>query len=171
MEGLPDKLPENVKSAYEQFLQGKDWYDLKTVHTDSEGGKVEFEMFGEESLGTVKAFLLAPFVLESLERGQVIVMDELNNSLHPLLVRFLVGLFNNRKANKGNGQLIFTTHETGILSQDILRRDQVWFCEKDEGQATKVFSLQDFKPRKDVANLELAYRSGRYGALPYIKER
>lgn len=169
-EDFPATLPESFKVAVKDLLKDEDLYDAKTFHTDSEGKQIGFDLFEEESRGTVNAFLLAPIVLKSLNQGIVLVVDELDNSLHPSLVKFIVGLFNNRKANTGDGQLIFTTHETGILNQNILRRDQIWFCEKNENQATQVFSLQDFKPRKGVTNLELAYRSGSYGALPYIRE-
>lgn len=106
-----------------------------------------------------------------MENGHVLFIDELHNSLHPKLVRFLVELFHNPKTNPKNAQLIFTTHETSILNQEIFRRDQIWFCEKDTEQATKLYPLTDFSPRKGRENLELAYLSGRYGALPFIKNR
>lgn len=99
------------------------------------------------------------------------MIDEINAKLHPTLVHYLVGLFNSVEHNPNNAQLIFTTHETSILDQDILRRDQVWFCEKDENQATRLYSLLDFKPRKGHENLEAAYLSGRYGAIPMINAR
>ena len=96
------------------------------------------------------------------------MIDELHNSLHPELVKFLIQLFHSDKTNPHNAQLIFTTHETSILSQTIFRRDQIWFCEKDNQQASSLYPLTDFSPRKDRTNLELAYLSGRYGGLPFI---
>ena len=98
----------------------------------------------------------------------MLFVDELHDNLHPKLVEFLVQLFHNNQPNPKNAQLVFTTHETSILKQDIFRRDQIWFCEKDQDQATTVFPLTDFSPRKDHENLEIAYLSGRYGALPYL---
>jgi AAA15 family ATPase/GTPase len=78
-------------------------------------------------------------------------------------------MFHNLEINKHGAQLIFVTHETSLLNQDTFRKDQVWFCEK-EGNATELFSLVDFKVRKGVDNLESAYLSGRYGAVPYLKQ-
>ena len=96
------------------------------------------------------------------------IVDEINNSLHPILVAYFTGLFNSVEYNPKNAQLIFTTHETSVLDQDIFRRDQIWFCEKDENHATRLYSLLDFKPRKGYENLEAAYLAGRYGAVPVI---
>jgi len=96
-------------------------------------------------------------------------VDELSSSLHPLIVRFLIGLIQNPEINKHNAQLIFTTHDTSVLDSDILRRDQVWFVEKDGEQASKLYPLSDFTPRKGEA-LEKGYLKGRYGALPFIGE-
>jgi AAA15 family ATPase/GTPase len=78
-------------------------------------------------------------------------------------------LSHSEKTNPNNVQLIFTTHEASILSQDIFRRDQIWFCEKDKQQATSLYPLTDFSPRKDSENIELGYLTGRYGALPFIR--
>ena len=99
----------------------------------------------------------------------MLFVDELHDNLHPLLVRYLVGLFHSPETNPKGAQLIFTTHETAILSQDVFRRDQIWFCERDPAQATRLFPLTDFNPRKGLENLERSYLSGRYGALPYLK--
>jgi AAA15 family ATPase/GTPase len=123
----------------------------------------------DESDGTQKMFAFAAPWLETLERGRVLVVDELHDNLHPALVQFLVTLFHSPATNPRGAQLVFTTHETSILNQDILRRDQIWFCERDERQATRLYPLTDFSPRKGLENLERAYLSGRYGALPYLK--
>jgi AAA15 family ATPase/GTPase len=102
-----------------------------------------------------------------LENGYTLILDELQNSLNPKLVEYLVKMFHNPKLNKNGAQLIFTTHETSLLDQNIFRRDQIWFCEK-ENNATEVFSLADFKVRKGVDDIEKAYLSGRYGAVPNL---
>ena len=81
----------------------------------------------------------------------------------------MVELFHNKKTNPKNAQLIFTTHETSILSQDVFRRDQIWFCERNQEQETIVYPLSDFSPKKGKENLEAAYLSGRYGALPFVR--
>jgi len=103
-----------------------------------------------------------------LQDGAVVFIDELNNSLHPTMVKFLVSLFNSADSNANNAQLVFTTHETSILSQDVFRRDQIWFCEKNKAQSTTLYSLSDFKVRKGSDNIERNYLSGKYGALPFI---
>ena len=165
---LPQDMSDSVKQVIIKEMEHKEFYDVKTIHQDSGGESIEFDL-EDESDGTRKIFALAGPFLDSLERGHVVFIDELPDNLHPELVKFLVGLFNNKRTNPGNAQLVFTTHETHILDQNILRRDQIWFCEKDATRSTQVFSLTDFHPRKRE-NLELAYLSGRYGALPYVPE-
>mgnify|MGYP000843943103 FL=1 len=123
----------------------------------------------DESNGTRQLFLYAGSLLDVLEKGRVFFVDELDTSLHPLMVRFLIGLIQNPSINRHNAQLIFTTHDTSVLDTDIFRRDQVWFVEKDTHQASRLYPLSDFSPRKHEA-LEKGYLQGRYGALPYIGE-
>ena len=106
--------------------------------------------------------------LDALEDGNVLFADELNSNLHPLLVKYLVNFFHSKETNPNNAQLIFTTHETSILNQDVFRRDQVWFVEKDQKGKTELYSLSDFKAKKGRDNLESHYLSGAYGALPFI---
>lgn len=166
---LPQDMSDNVKQVIIKEMEGKELYTTITVHQSAEGETIEFDL-EEESDGTRKIYALAGPFLDSLERGHVVFIDELPDNLHPALVKFLVGLFNNKRSNPGNAQLIFTTHETHILNQTILRRDQIWFCEKGSSRATQVFPLTDFRPRKMRENLEAAYLSGRYGALPYVPE-
>ena len=125
----------------------------------------------EESDGTQKILALAGPWLDALEKGKVIVIDELHENLHPALVRFLVEQFHDPKLNTKGAQLIFSTHDTSILNQEVFRRDQVWFCERDRNLATSLFPLTDFRPRKGRENLERAYLEGRYGAVPYVPRR
>ena len=141
-------------------------YRLYSTHVVN--GEKHLLDFSEESEGTRKIIRLAVRLLGLLERGCTVVIDEISNSFHPMLVRYLIELFHSEKFNMNNAQLIFTTHEVSVLDQDIFRRDQVWFCEKDANQATRLYSLLDFKPRKGYENLEAAYLSGRYGAIPLI---
>lgn len=93
-------------------------------------------------------------------------MDELDRSLHPYITRFLVALFHG-KNNPKNAQLVFTTHDTTLLDTDLVRRDQVWFVEKDKEQASRLYPLLEYQPRKEEA-LERGYLKGRYGAVPKV---
>ena len=161
---LPDDLPESVKKE----LIGKKLLEISTVHRDAEGALVTFD-FEDESDGTQKLFAFAGPWIDSRSNGNILFIDELHDNLHPRLVQYLVQLFQSSVGNPNNAQLVFTTHETSILHQEVFRRDQIWFCEKGEGQATTLYPLTDFSPRKGRENLELAYLSGRYGALPHVK--
>lgn len=122
----------------------------------------------DESDGTQKLFALAGPLFEILANGRVLVVDELDRSLHALLVRKLVEMFHGASNPKG-AQLIFTTHDTTLLSADLLRRDQIWFTEKGADQASRLFPLTDFSPRKGQA-IEKGYLEGRFGAVPILGE-
>ena len=165
---LPNDTPEQVKVVIANDLKDKQILNIKTVHKGVDGKPVTFDL-NEESDGTQKLFSFAGPWIDSLANGYVLFIDELHDNLHPRLVQFLVQLFHNNETNPNNAQLVFTTHETSILNQEVLRRDQIWFCEKDKDQATTLYPLTDFSPRKGRENLELAYLSGRYGALPYVR--
>jgi AAA15 family ATPase/GTPase len=123
----------------------------------------------EESAGTQELFKNAGAWLNVFRNGEVLVIDEIDKSLHPLLTRFLIQRFHSSKLNPQNAQLIFSTHNTYLLDQDLLRRDQIWFVEKDVHGASRLYPLTDFKPRNDEA-LERGYLRGRYGALPVLDE-
>ena len=165
---LPDDMPDELKTSLLTKMRDNEMFDIKTVHLSSEGRLVSFA-FEDESDGTKKFFAFAGPWLDALKNGYVLVIDELHDNLHPKLVQFLVQLFHSSKTNPKNAQLVFTTHETSILNQEVFRRDQIWFCEKDSSQATRLFPLTDFSPRKGRENLEANYLAGRYGALPYLK--
>lgn len=167
---LPDDMPQAFKNEIAKELKDKQLLNIKTVHKTVDGNLVEFNFEEDESDGTRRLFSFAGPWIASLANGHVLFVDELHDNLHPKLVQFLVELFHNSETNPKNAQLVFTTHETSILSQEVFRRDQIWFCEKDESQTTLLYPLTEFSPRKSRENLELAYLSGRYGALPYIRE-
>jgi uncharacterized protein len=136
-------------------------------HHVTEQGKAIFEL-RDESNGTRNLLFLAGPVLDILSKGLTLVVDELDTSLHTLLVRELVQLFHRPEINTGGAQLIFTTHDTSLLdAPDMFRRDQVWFVEKDRDQASDLTSLSDFSPRKNEA-LERGYLMGRYGGVPFL---
>jgi AAA15 family ATPase/GTPase len=142
---------------------------VSSLHKSNDtGDSVAFEM-QDESHGTQKLFDAAGAWLNVLNNGEVLLVDELDTSLHPLMTRFIVELFHRSSSNLKNSQLVFTTHDTSLLDPDIFRRDQVWFVEKDKESASRVYPLSEFSPRKGEA-LERGYLKGRYGALPFIGE-
>ena len=143
-------------------------YQLLFSHI-TEKGKAVFN-FMDESNGTRNLLFLAGPVLDILQKGRTLVIDELDTSLHTLLVRELVRLFHQSDINTGNAQLIFTTHDTSLLdAYGLLRRDQVWFVEKEADQSSKLYSLWDYSPRKNEG-LERGYLQGRYGAVPMLSD-
>ncbi len=125
----------------------------------------------EESRGTQKLFRMGLPILQAMQVGGVVVVDELEASLHPMLAQQIVRLFNDPITNLEHTQLVFTTHDTNllgtVLGEPALRRDQVWFTEKNLEGATVLYPLTDFKPRK-AENLERGYLQGRYGAIPFL---
>lgn len=123
--------------------------------------------FTNESLGTQRLFTLAGPILGVLQRGDLAIVDELESSLHPLLVRRLLELFHDPKVNTKGAQLVFTTHNTQLLDQSTFRRDQIWLVEKDTSEATRLVPLTEFQIRKDLS-LEKAYLDGRFGAIPIL---
>ncbi|MGP2785413.1 MULTISPECIES: AAA family ATPase [Serratia] len=167
--GLPEGMPDYVKEMIVKNMKDEEVFDIKTLHKDNNGELIPFNL-EDESDGTRKVFSFAGPWMHSLKHGNILFIDELHDNLHPKLVHFLVDLFHSKKTNPNNAQLIFTTHETSILTQNVFRRDQVWFCDKDENKATVIYPLTDFSPRKGREDLEAAYLSGRYGALPFIKK-
>jgi AAA15 family ATPase/GTPase len=106
-------------------------------------------------------------VVDALNKGVPLLIDELDASLHPILATEVIRLFNNSSINPKGAQLIFNTHDTNLLSTDILRRDQIWFTEKGRDGSSHLYPLSDFKPRRQE-NLESGYLQGRYGAIPFI---
>jgi len=136
-------------------------------HHVTQHGKAVFDL-ADESNGTRNLLFLTGPVLDVLGRGVTLVIDELDTSLHTLLVRQLVQLFHQPKFNISGAQLIFTTHDTSLLSAPTLfRRDQIWFVEKKHDQASTLYGLSDFSPRKNEA-LERGYLTGRYGGVPFL---
>lgn len=151
---------------------------LTTAHSkyNSKGevvGEVIFDFENQESAGTQKLVELSGPIFETLLKGSVLVVDELDAKMHPLISEYIIKLFNDPRTNPLNAQLIFSTHDTHLLSARLLRRDQIWFTEKDPMEATDLYSMMDIilpdgsKPRNDT-NYEKNYINGRYGAIPFI---
>lgn len=153
---LPVQTVTEVEKPFVRFLHRSD------------AGTANMELH-EESLGTRRLFAFAGPVIDVLRDGRVLVVDELDGSLHPLMVRFLIQMFHSPDLNPKGAQLIFTTHDTSLLDRDLFRRDQVWFVEKDRTQATQLYPLTNFSPRRNEA-LERGYLMGRYGALPFLSD-
>ena len=141
--------------------------DAYFIHSDELGNRVPIPL-EEESDGTQKIFEFSSLIFIALSEGSPLIIDELNKSLHPDLVRFLIKIFNS-ELNYKHAQLIITTHETSALRKDLLRRDQIWFCEKQTDKSTRLYPLINFNPHKTREDIEENYLSGRYGGKPILK--
>lgn len=175
---IPEDMPKTFKLKLIKELTGKTQVTLKTVHNkfDKNGNPVDtvyFEKDKNESEGTNKVIDLSGPIFDSLSLGKVLIIDELDAKLHPLITTHIVNLFNDPQSNPNNAQLLFATHDTNLLNTDLFRRDQIWFTEKDDFEQTDLYSLYDFnlpdgtKVRND-SNIEKNYIRGRYGAIPFI---
>lgn len=180
LDKLPKQMPKEVRESIERKMkEDKDAefiLDVLTTHRKYDAGKkyvgdIQFSLEDEESSGTKKFFALTGPVLDSIENGYVLIVDELDSKLHPNLVCKIVSLFNSKELNPKNAQLIFNTHDTNLLSSGLFRRDQIWFSEKDIYGASKLFSLADFKSEvRKKENFEDNYIRGKYGAVPFLGE-
>ncbi len=167
---VPKELISFLQKADNKKLPKK----MKTIHfvhkkfdnNGSEIGTVEINM-EEESSGTKTFFQEIGLIIEVLESGEILIIDELNAALHPDLLKFIVKLFNSEKTNPKNAQLIFTTHDLVLLSEKNIDRDQFWFTERDKFGKAKLFSLAEFKQRKG-SDFQRRYLAGLYGAKPFI---
>lgn len=167
---LPDIFPDELKKAL--IKSGGTATSIRTLHRkfDSQGHHTSMELFSldeQESEGTKKVFALGGPLFDTLSNGKVLVIDEFDARLHPLISRAIVDLFNSNETNPSNAQFIFMTHDTNLLSNKIFRRDQIWFTEKNRQGATDLYSLAEYNIRND-ASFESDYIKGKYGAIPYI---
>ncbi|MBR5920568.1 MAG: ATP-binding protein [Bacteroidales bacterium] len=175
---LPKEFVEKAPAEFkERIMQGNVVDTLTTHNVYSETGEVVreriFEEHDMESEGSKKIIELSGPLFYTLNKGNVLIVDELDAKLHPLLTRNIVLLFMNPETNKNNAQLIFATHDTNLLNLSLIRRDQVWFAEKDKTEATDIYSLVEFKDDngdkvRNDRNIEKDYIKGRYGAIPFI---
>lgn len=140
--------------------------EVRFVHESSDGSEILFKL-QDESLGTQSMLGLMSLVILTLESGGVLFIDEIETSLHTLVTREIVTLFNNEEANPNGAQLIFSTHETNLLCCGVLRRDQIWFSERCADSSTEIYPLTDFKIRKE-SDVENGYLEGRFGAIPFM---
>ena len=145
---------------------------IETIHqVEKDGKQKEYRLLlQEESQGTQSLFQFAPILKRAFENAEVICIDEFDTNLHPFLERYLFSLFNKLNVNKANAQLIVSTHSMALMSPEVLRRDQIYFVEKNfKSGESELFSLDDFSARKGE-NYRKAYFQGRYGAVPFIDE-
>lgn len=152
--------------------------DIEVIHR-GENGELKALPFYLESNGTRKMFHLFDFFMDALKNGMVLFVDELDAKLHPLLTRYIINLFHNSDINKGNGQLIYSTHDTVNLNKETFRRDEIWFAEKDKDGISEIYALSDYileddrnagKKVRNDATYNKDYLTGRYGAIPILED-
>ncbi len=184
MPEINPNMPERFKEAIRLLMEEQGGINMGVVTThhrfDADGNRVDlvnFDMDKQESDGTQKLFALSGPIVRALQEGRVLIVDELDARLHPLMTCGLVKLFNSRETNPRHVQLIFTTHDTNLLDKEMFRRDQIWFTEKDRQGATDLYSLAEFKIKtasqsksavRNDASFEKDYIAGRYGAIPFL---
>ncbi len=170
IQDLPKAMPDEIK---QDLLKDHPVItELKTTHrkfdeANNDVGTVQFDLEDNESAGTQKMVKLTGPLLDTLENGRLLVVDELDARMHPLLTRMIVSLFNS-PANRKNAQLIFASHDTTLLTPKLFRRDQVWFAEKDQYGATDLYSLVELRGVRKEASFAKDYIQGKYGAIPFI---
>jgi len=163
-EGMPQKVKESILKRMKRSY-------LFVHQTDDLNSTEQFDL-EEESDGTKRFFRLAPLIIDALSTGGVLIIDELDHSMHPFMAEMIIRLFNDPEVNQGNAQLIFSTHNISLMSPERFRRDQIWLTEKANG-ATTLFSLEDFdkKKVKPQSPFNRWYAEGRFGAVPKIDYR
>lgn len=170
--GLIEKLAALPNFDLKELQEQRIYQTYTTHNVYNKKGKIvsqtKFRAHHNESNGTNKVISFSGPLFNTLLKGKVLFVDELDAKLHPMLTRAIVRLFMDKETNPKGAQLVFTTHDTHLLDKDYLRRDQVWFTEKDATEASDLYSLLEFKERND-RNFEKDYIKGRYGAIPFIK--
>lgn len=167
---LPENLNEvftvKVRKTLIENLKLEKTHKIEATHIDDKGDEVDL-LLSQESGGSQVIFSLAGPILDVLEDGDTLFVDELNNSLHPAALKFLVSLFHDPQINKNRAQLIFTSHDASIISNQFMHKSQIWFMDKSNGVNSRLYPLSDFKVR-DVDAFQRAYLGGKFGALPNI---
>jgi AAA15 family ATPase/GTPase len=167
---IPDSLPEEIVDRFFESNKIRTFSYHKVFDGEKEMGLKEFDFNKKESTGTKVLFALGGKILQTLEKGGTIIFDELDNSLHPKLCKFLIRLFNSKISNPKNAQLIFATHEVTLLDKDVFRKDQIWFAQKNKFGCSELYCANEFEGVRDNTNFELWYRTGKFGGNPKIKE-
>ena len=171
LRAFSEALQQNGNEAEVSLNMGK--LKSTTYHTglNCEGKASRYELtLSDESDGTRRLMTLAPAIERTLKEGGTLVVDELEREMHLMLIEYVLGRYQEKRNNPAHAQLIFTTHDTSLLNQEILRRDQIYFVDKKrEDGASSLYSLADFNIRND-ANIQKAYLLGKFGAVPSIEE-
>ncbi len=172
------KIPGALRAMLTEEWKGRKTMEAKTTHNiyDAQGrvsGVGAFDKDEMESEGTKKVIEMSGPVFDTLRLGKVLVVDELDAKLHPFLTRSILQLFMNPETNARGAQLIFATHDTNLLNLAYLRRDQIWFTEKDKTESTDLYSLLEFKDEngtkiRNDRSVQKDYINGRYGAIPFL---
>ncbi|KTT02134.1 hypothetical protein NS212_03045 [Pseudomonas parafulva] len=163
---VPDGMPKVLRDEFIKSMAGKEIAEPKFFMSSIDGeGLIEFEE-DEMSAGTQALFSFAGPWLDVIKNNRILFVDELDSSLHPLIVHQLIKLLHTQGSK---AQVVFTTHDTTVLAQGILRRDQVWMIEKDRTLSSVLTPLSDYSVRDDEA-LEKGYLAGRYGGIPFVKD-
>ena len=162
-----DKIPNLPKNSIVEEIT------VKTTHAKLDEnnnfiGDEKFNLFDDESLGTQKYFYAIGPIINALKNGSTLFLDELDASLHPILTRRLVELFNNKEINGKGAQLIFTSQDTNLLDQTLFDKEQIWFVEKDEYGASHLTGLSEYRDIRKQEKIEEKYIKGKYGAIPYL---
>jgi hypothetical protein len=167
---IPDKFKELFFKEDSKIAERSLVFIHKKYNSNGkEIGEEPLDFFMETSEGSQQWFALSAPILNTLKNGKILFIDEIDASLHPLLCQHLITIFNSKKANPNNAQLIFTTHDISLLKEEFLRRDQIYFTDKNKYGATELFSLADISERKGV-DYAKRYLEGRYNALPYLSD-
>ncbi len=171
LRAFSEALQQNGNEAEVSLNMGK--LKSTTYHTglNCEGKASRYELtLSDESDGTRRLMTLAPAIERTLKEGGTLIVDELEREMHLMLIEYVLGRYQEKRNNPAHAQLIFTTHDTSLLNQEILRRDQIYFVDKKrEDGASSLYSLADFNIRND-ANIQKAYLLGKFGAVPSIEE-
>jgi uncharacterized protein len=167
----PTLMDSRVKEMTREFQLDVETPTIETLHRiefchqTTEGNEMWLDL-DKESEGTQQLYRLMEALLGAMERGSTTFVDELDNSLHPLLARSLVALFHDAKRNAAGAQLVFATHDATMLDLELLREDQIWFAEKKPSLSTELYSLADIKGRHGI--IEKGYLQGKFGAIPLL---
>lgn len=183
---IPQELPEGIRNFLIENLSGKESFSIESKHRlyDEKGKRtsntIAWKLEEKESSGTIKAFKLSGPLLWILENGGVLIIDEIEASMHPIMVIHIINMFLDKEINTKGAQLIFATHDINLLTYGALRRDQIYFSEKNNWESTEIYSLADFvyiekdgsvsgnvKERPDT-DKEKRYFEGKYGAIPNL---
>lgn len=165
-------FPDEIDKGIKLWLRNKYSYKTVAIHNKYIGQEAAGEgelPFSEESSGTKQLFTIGGAILDALDKGKPILIDEMDIYLHTNISKMLITLFQNKRINKKNAQLIVATHDVNLLDRTLFRKDQIWFTEKDEYGVSSLYTLQDFTDVREDTPFDKWYMAGKFGAVPVIK--